>query len=52
VLGERGAGEIYLHRVLDACVFRVLADVNSHSTGLVDFDCIPSVTLVSDTGDA
>ncbi len=52
VLGERGAGEIYLHRLLDACVFRVLPDAVSHATGLVDFDCVPSITLAPGSGAA
>ena len=36
VLGLRDGGEVYLHRVLDALMFRVEPSVGSHATGQVD----------------
>ena len=39
VIGSVGASEIYLHRVLDSAVFKVLPEENLLSTGLVCFDC-------------
>jgi lipopolysaccharide transport system ATP-binding protein len=45
VLGEQSGTETYLHRILDACVFRVLPDRECHSTGFVDFHCVPYVAI-------
>jgi lipopolysaccharide transport system ATP-binding protein len=45
VLGEQSGGETYLHRILDACVFCVLPDRECHSTGFVDFHCVPHVAI-------
>ncbi len=47
VLGAEGAADTYLHRILDACVFRVLPERETLVTGTVDFNCIPEITLVS-----
>ncbi|QLG96496.1 ABC transporter ATP-binding protein [Pseudomonas yamanorum] len=42
VQGATDADQIYLHRILDACMFRVLPEVNSIATGMVDFSCSPT----------
>ncbi len=42
VFGDIGAGEIYLHRILDACTFRV-ADIQDCSSCMVDFGFISDV---------
>ncbi|MFW0758503.1 ABC transporter ATP-binding protein [Pseudomonas sp. H11T01] len=46
VVGIVGTEETYLHRVLDACMFRVLPDEISLSTGVVDFRCESSFSTV------
>ena len=48
VLGSPEREDIYLHRVLDACMFRVLPDDSTHATGIVDFQCAPSVVMSHD----
>lgn len=45
VLGSMGEGETYLHRLLDACLFRVLPVADSTATGVVDFKCIPDFSI-------
>lgn len=35
----------YLHRVLDAVSFKISSNNNIYSTGLVDFDCSPIISL-------
>jgi len=39
VYGIKNKEETYLHRILDACIFRVLPQTDSLASGLVDFDC-------------
>jgi lipopolysaccharide transport system ATP-binding protein len=46
VVGTKGEEEIFLHRVLDACMFRVLPDSTPSLTGFIDFACIPTVLPV------
>ena len=45
VLGAIGESETYLHRLLDACLFRVLPVTDITATGLVDFKCVPDFTI-------
>jgi lipopolysaccharide transport system ATP-binding protein len=43
--GVQGATDvdlIYLHRILDVCMFRVLPDTENMATGMVDFSCVPT----------
>jgi len=40
VTGIEGGEEMYLHRLLDACMFRVLPQSIGISTGIVDFGCV------------
>ena len=47
VVGVVGTEETYLHRVLDAYMFRVLPDDTNLSTGVVDFRCNSSFTTVA-----
>lgn len=42
VQGTPDADQIYLHRVLDACMLRVLPDAENLATGMIDFNCVPS----------
>lgn len=42
VQGIVGTDQIYLHRVLDACMLRVLPDAENLATGMIDFNCVPS----------
>ncbi|MBC2655638.1 ABC transporter ATP-binding protein [Pseudomonas sp. MSSRFD41] len=39
VYGIRNGEEVYLHRILDACMFRVQPRVDCLISGLVDFNC-------------
>lgn len=39
VVGEVDSEETYLHRLLDACIIRVLPCTNNRATGLIDFRC-------------
>ncbi len=41
VFGIKNGEEMYLHRVLDACIFRVLPRIGNTSSGFVDFNCVP-----------
>jgi lipopolysaccharide transport system ATP-binding protein len=41
-------GEIYIHRIVDAVMFRVKHDPASIMTGTIDFNILPSVTRVPD----
>jgi len=45
VLGLRGDGEEYLHRILDAVMFRVEPDGRSHITGQVDLSGSQAVAV-------
>ncbi|GAB3394576.1 ABC transporter ATP-binding protein [Azotobacter armeniacus] len=45
VLGATGESETYLHRLLDACLFRVLPATDKTATGVVDFKCVPDFTI-------
>lgn len=47
VQGETNVDQVYLHRILDACMFRVLPDAKNMATGMVDFNCIPSWLVVT-----
>ncbi|WLD65985.1 MULTISPECIES: ABC transporter ATP-binding protein [Pseudomonas] len=47
VLGAVGEEETYLHRLLDACLFRVLPMTEQLATGVVDFKCVPDVLIFS-----
>lgn len=46
VMGVVAGSETYLHRLLDACLFRVLPISNNTSTGIVDFKCISNIEHV------
>lgn len=48
VQGSIGDNDTYLHRLLDACMFKVLPISNNLSTGVVDFKCVPEVRLVKE----
>ncbi len=48
VLGTVNGEEVYLHRMIDACMFRVLPEQQMLPTGIVDFECMASVTLDAD----
>lgn len=45
ILGEVDGSEIYLHRLLDAVMFRVLPVADAIHTGTVNFACTPQITL-------
>jgi len=45
VVGDVEGGETYLHRLIDAAIFRVQPDKENLATGIVDFGCYPEVEL-------
>lgn len=45
VLGMLDGEDGWLHRLLDAAIFRVLPEERNRATGLVDFDCDCALTL-------
>lgn len=47
VLGDVNGTEIYLHRLLDSGMLRVMQDTESLATGIVDFDCYPVLNQLS-----
>lgn len=47
VLGDINGNEIYLHRLIDIAMFRVLPDSESLANGTVDFGCSPDIELLS-----
>jgi len=51
VLGVRDDQELYLHRLLDTCIFRVLPDPDNLATALVDLHCVPEVRMLTDPAD-
>jgi lipopolysaccharide transport system ATP-binding protein len=44
VVGIEEEQEIFLHRLLDACVFRVAPERDATMTGSVDFSCVASIS--------
>lgn len=48
VMAELDGEQTYLHRLLDAAAFRVVAGGCSGATGIVDFDVSPRVSLLAD----
>ncbi|MBZ0072510.1 MAG: ABC transporter ATP-binding protein [Gammaproteobacteria bacterium] len=49
IMGIRNTEETYLHRLLDACMFRVLPCEDNLATGIVDFNCMPDIIFLSDS---
>jgi lipopolysaccharide transport system ATP-binding protein len=47
VIGLQNGSEIYLHRLLDIEMFRVMPDTNTISFGTVDFECDPEMNFLS-----
>ncbi|MOA26848.1 hypothetical protein D3C78_1476760 [compost metagenome] len=47
VTGARGDSETYLHRLLDAYLFRVLPVSRNTATGIVDFKCTSDIKYES-----
>lgn len=52
VVGIKDSEETYLHRLLDACMFRVMPSTRSLATGIVDFNCAPDITVLREEGPA
>jgi lipopolysaccharide transport system ATP-binding protein len=46
ILGVQGSEEKFLHRVLDACMFRVQPKECNLATGIVDFNCVPDIEVI------
>lgn len=45
VMGDIDGSEVFLHRIVDVAMFRVLSETDSLATGLVDFNCMPEVEI-------
>ncbi|MBV5267026.1 MAG: ABC transporter ATP-binding protein [Burkholderiaceae bacterium] len=45
VLGEVDGSELFLHRLVDATMFRVISEVDNLSTMTIDFSCVPHLKL-------
>lgn len=45
VTGTHQEEEIYLHRVMDACMFKIVPITNNIATAVVDFNCVAKVNL-------
>lgn len=45
VMGDIDGSEVFLHRIVDVAMFRVLSEMDSLSTGLVDFKCTPDIKI-------
>lgn len=42
VQGATDDDQIFLHRILDVCMFRVLPEIDQLATGMIDFCCYPT----------
>lgn len=42
--GVMSGDDVFLHRLIDVAMFRVLPDAGSCATGVIDFDCCPDIT--------
>jgi lipopolysaccharide transport system ATP-binding protein len=47
VMGSVTESEVFLHRLVDVAMFRVLPEPWGYATGVVDFDCCPDVEQLS-----
>jgi lipopolysaccharide transport system ATP-binding protein len=45
LIGDINGSEMFLHRLVDIAMFRVLSEADSLATGIVDFDCCPEIEL-------
>lgn len=43
VVGDINGSETYLHRLVDIAMFRILSESEYCATGIIDFNCIPTV---------
>lgn len=44
-VGDINGSETYLHRLIDAAMFRVMPDSENLATGMIDFGCYPEIEL-------
>ena len=47
ILGVQNAEEKFLHRVLDACMLRVQPKEDNLATGIVNFNCVPDIEMIT-----
>lgn len=45
VVGDVDGSDVYLHRLIDVAMFRVLPDPDNTGTGIVDFSCYSEIEL-------
>jgi lipopolysaccharide transport system ATP-binding protein len=48
VVGDLHGNETYLHRLIDICMFRVIAESSNLNTGVVDFNCASEIWKIED----
>jgi lipopolysaccharide transport system ATP-binding protein len=48
VLGQAGAGDGFLHRLVDVAMFRILPDNDNLSTAIIDFGCVPEIEALEE----
>jgi len=51
VLGRIGDNNVYLDRVIDAVMFKVLVDTESRATGIVDFGMTSKILMLHTTSE-
>jgi len=47
VVGDLNGNETYLHRLIDAAMFRVMSETDNVGTGMIDFSCRSRVAVTS-----
>jgi len=47
IMGQVNETETYLHRIVDACMFRILPEAGRNITTIVDFGCFPKIDRIS-----
>lgn len=46
ITGQLGEKEGYLHRLIDAAMFRILPNAERKSTAIIDFGCLPEIKRI------
>jgi lipopolysaccharide transport system ATP-binding protein len=47
LVGDVNGSETYLHRLVDVAMFRVLSETDNLGNGIIDFNCVPEIKLIS-----
>lgn len=49
VMGSLQEAEVYLHRVLDICMFKVMPISSNTATAIIDFSCVAEIELMGNS---